>query len=202
MTAVIASIHFIAIFCGYVFGSIPFGLVVTRIFGQGDIRKIGSGNIGATNVLRTGSKLLALSTLLLDSGKGAVPALILGAIDPLAGIIGGGFAVIGHNYPIWLKFNGGKGVATTMGVLTAIAWPVGIAVCATWVLTAFLFRISSLAALVALSMSPIYSWWMSDDLEVAALATLLAILSMLRHRENIVRLMKGQETKFGNKKKS
>ena len=194
----IAPIHFIAIICGYVFGSIPFGLVITRLTGQGDIRKSGSGNIGATNVLRTGNKMLALATLLLDSGKGAAAALLLGSFDPLAGLIGGGFAVIGHNFPIWLKFFGGKGVATTLGVLIALAWPVGVVACITWILIAFLFRISSLAALVALSTSPFYAWWIADDLELTALATLLAILSLLRHHENIVRLMSGQESKIGN----
>lgn len=198
MTNDIASIHFVAIFCGYIFGSIPFGLVITRLSGQGDIRKIGSGNIGATNVLRAGNKILALATLLLDASKGAAVTLILGFIDPLAGIIGGGFAVIGHNFPIWLKFVGGKGVATTIGVLIAVAWPVGLTVCVTWILTAAVYRISSLAALVALSISPIYAWWLADDLVIITLATLLAILSLLRHRENIVRLVKGQESKIGH----
>ena len=198
MTIDITPIHYIAIICGYIVGSIPFGLVITRLTGQGDIRKIGSGNIGATNVLRTGNKRLALATLLLDSSKGAAAAMLLGSFDPLAGLIGGGLAVIGHNFPIWLKFVGGKGVATTLGVLIALAWPVGIAACITWILIAFLFRISSLAALVALSISPFYAWWLADDLGLTALATLLAVLSLLRHHENIVRLMNGQESRIGN----
>ena len=161
MTIEIAAVHIIAIICGYLVGSIPFGLVLTRLAKLGDIRDIGSGNIGATNVLRTGNKMLALATLMLDSGKGAAAALILGSSDPLAGLIGGGMAILGHNFPVWLKFKGGKGVATTLGVLTAVAWPVGVAACVTWMVTAFLFRFSSLAALVALAASPIYAWWLA-----------------------------------------
>ena len=198
----ITPFHFFAIFCGYLFGSIPFGLVLTRLARKDDIRKIGSGNIGATNVLRTGNRTLALATLLLDSGKGAAAALTFGYFDPWAGLIGGGFSVIGHNFPVWLKFRGGKGVATTLGVLIALDWPVGIAVCTTWILIVSLFRISSLAALVALSISPIYAWWLTDDPGVIVLASLLAVLSLLRHRENIARLMKGQESRIGNNKKT
>jgi glycerol-3-phosphate acyltransferase PlsY len=195
----IVPVHFIAIICGYLVVSIPFGLVLTRLAKLGDIRDIGSGNIGATNVLRTGNKMLALATLLLDSGKGAAAALILGSFDPLAGLIGGGMAILGHNFPVWLKFKGGKGVATTMGVLIALAWPVGIAACATWMLTAFLFRISSLAALVALATTPVCAWWLADP-GLTVLAALLAILSFIRHHENIARLMKGQESKIGTQK--
>lgn len=197
MTIEIAAVHIIAIICGYLVGSIPFGLVLTRLAKLGDIRDIGSGNIGATNVLRTGNKMLALATLLLDSAKGAAAALIIGSFDPLAGLIGGGMAILGHNYPVWLKFKGGKGVATTLGVLIALAWPVGIAACATWMLTAFLFRISSLAALVALATSPVFAWLLADP-ELTALAALLAILSFIRHHENIARLMKGKETKISD----
>jgi glycerol-3-phosphate acyltransferase PlsY len=197
----IVLVHFIAIICGYLVGSIPFGLVLTRLARLGDIRDIGSGNIGATNVLRTGNKMLALATLLLDSGKGAAAALILGSFDPLAGLIGGGMAILGHNFPVWLKFKGGKGVATTMGVLIALAWPVGIAACATWMLTAFLFRISSLAALVALATTPVCAWWLADP-GLTVLAALLAILSFIRHHENIARLMKGQESKIGTQKEN
>ena len=195
----IAPIHFIAIACGYLVGSVPFGLVLTRLAGLGDIRGIGSGNIGATNVLRTGNKMLALATLLLDSGKGAAAALILGSFDPPAGLIAGGMAILAHNFPVWLKFKGGKGVATTMGVLIALAWPVGIAACTTWMLTAFLFRISSLAALVALATTPVCAWWLADP-GLTVLAALLAILSFIRHHENIARLMKGQESKIGTQK--
>ena len=197
MVTEILPAHVIAIICGYLVGSVPFGLVLTRIAKLGDIRDIGSGNIGATNVLRTGNKMLALATLLLDSGKGAAAALILGSFDPLYGLIGGGMAILGHNFPIWLKFKGGKGVATTLGVLIALAWPVGIAACATWMLTAFVFRISSLAALVALATSPVCAWWLLADPGLTILAALLAILSFIRHHENIARLMKGKETKIG-----
>ncbi len=199
MEGELAPIHFLALLAGYLIGSVPFGLVLTRLAGLGDIREIGSGNIGATNVLRTGNKPLALATLLLDTGKGAAAALILLTIDPLAGLVGGGAAILGHNFPVWLKFKGGKGVATTLGVLISVAWPVGLAACATWLLTAIIFRYSSLAALVALSASPFYAWWLTG-VEVAMLAALLALLSVVRHHENIARLLKGEESKIGRKK--
>lgn len=192
-------IHLGALIAGYLIGSVPFGLVLTRLAGLGDVRDIGSGNIGATNVLRTGSKPLALATLLLDSGKGAAAALLLAAFDPLAGLIGGGGAILGHNFPVWLKFKGGKGVATTLGVLIAVAWPVGLAACTTWVVTAAIFRYSSLAALVALLASPFYAWGMGLP-QVAVLAALLALLSIIRHHENISRLLKGEESKISKKK--
>lgn len=197
----LAPIHGIALLAGYLLGSIPFGLVLTRLAGLGDIREIGSGNIGATNVLRTGNKPLALATLLLDSGKGAIAVLVLGAVDPLAGLIAGGAAIIGHNFPVWLKFKGGKGVATTLGVLIAVAWPVGLAACATWLVTAALFRFSSLAALVALSAAPVFSWWLSS-FEVTCLAAFLAVLAIIRHHENIARLTRGEESKIGRRKDS
>jgi glycerol-3-phosphate acyltransferase PlsY len=199
MMAELGPVHLVALLAGYLIGSVPFGLVLTRLAGLGDIRDIGSGNIGATNVLRTGNKLLALATLLLDSGKGAAAALTLASIDPLAGLIGGGAAILGHNFPIWLKFKGGKGVATTLGVLFAVAWPVGLAACATWVATAAVFRYSSLSALLALAASPAYAWWLASP-EVALLAALLALLSIIRHHENIARLLKGEESKIGAKK--
>ena len=192
-------IHLIAFLSGYLLGSIPFGLVLTRLARMGDIREIGSGNIGATNVLRTGNKPLALATLLLDSGKGAVAALILLNLDPLAGLIAGGAAILGHNFPIWLKFKGGKGVATTLGMLIAVAWQVGLGACVTWLFTAIVFRYSSLAALVALSASPFYAWWLIGP-EVTVLAALLAILSIIRHHENVTRLLKGEEPKICGKK--
>jgi len=191
--------HLIALFAGYLIGSVPFGLVLTRLAGLGDIRDIGSGNIGATNVLRTGNKPLAVATLLLDSGKGAAAALILATIDPLAGLIAGGGAIIGHNFPVWLKFKGGKGVATTLGVLIAVAWPVGLGACATWLAAAAVFRYSSLSALIALAAAPLYAWWLGQP-DVAVLAAALAILSIIRHHENIARLLKGEESKIGKKK--
>jgi len=191
--------HLIALLAGYLIGSVPFGLVLTRLAGLGDIRDIGSGSIGATNVLRTGNKPLALATLLLDSGKGAAAALILSTIDPLAGLIAGGGAILGHNFPLWLKFKGGKGVATTLGVLITVAWPVGLAACATWLAAAAIFRYSSLSALIALSAAPFYAWWLASP-GVAVLAAFLAVLSIIRHHENIARLLKGEEPKIGKKK--
>ncbi|NFV81318.1 glycerol-3-phosphate 1-O-acyltransferase PlsY [Magnetospirillum aberrantis] len=186
---------------GYLLGSIPFGLVLTRLAGLGDIRQIGSGNIGATNVLRTGRKGLALATLLLDGGKGAIAvglawALLGGGNAPL---VAGFAAVLGHNFPVWLKFKGGKGVATTFGTLIAAAWPVGLAACLTWLVVAFLFRISSLSALVALAASPVYAWFLAGP-QAAVMAAGLAVLGFVRHHTNIVRLLKGEEPRIGAKK--
>ena len=192
----------IAAVLGYLLGSVPFGLVLTRAAGI-DLRSIGSGNIGATNVLRTGRKGLALATLLLDSGKGAIAALLAlgltGSVE--VSISAGFFAVLGHNFPIWLNFHGGKGVATTLGVLIATSWPVGLAACATWLLVAAIFRYSSLAALVALVAAPAYAWTLATPLHTAMAAT-LALLAILRHRDNIGRLIAGTEGKIGGKKKS
>jgi len=188
---------------GYLLGSIPFGLVLTKAAGLGDIRDMGSGNIGATNVLRTGNKGLAALTLLLDSGKGAAAALVFthlvagGGVD--AGLIAGGMAIVGHNFPVWLKFKGGKGVATTLGVLLAVAWPVGLAACATWALAAAVFRYSSLAALLALGLAPLWGWLLAD-MRIALLAAMLALLAIWRHSDNIRRLLGGEESKIGNKK--
>lgn len=185
---------------GYTLGSIPFGLVLARIAGYGDIRQIGSGNIGATNVLRTGNKPLALATLILDSGKGAAAALLLAYfLAPTAGIVAGVAAVFGHNFPIWLKFKGGKGVATTLGTLIAIAWPVGLGACLTWLLVALVSRISSLSALIALASAPAYAYFL--QLPHAALAAAaLALLGWVRHHENIRRLLTGNEPRIGQKK--
>jgi glycerol-3-phosphate acyltransferase PlsY len=185
---------------GYLLGSIPFGLVLTRLAGLGDIRAIGSGNIGATNVLRTGNKGLAAATLILDSGKGAFAAWLAGTyVSPEAGAVAGLFAVLGHNFPVWLKFKGGKGVATTLGVLLAVAWPVGLAACLTWVAMAAAFRYSSLAALVALALSPFYALIWSD-VWVTVTALILGVLAILRHRANIQRLVTGTEPRIGRKK--
>jgi len=185
---------------GYLLGSIPFGLVLTRMAGLGDIRTIGSGNIGATNVLRTGNKGLAAATLILDSGKGAFAALAAAALaSPDAAAVAGLFAVLGHNFPVWLNFKGGKGVATTLGVLLAVSWPVGVAACATWLVVAAIFRYSSLAALVALALSPFYALIWSDSW-VTVTALILAVLAIIRHRANIQRLVTGAEPKIGKKK--
>ena len=193
---------FAAIVGGYLLGSIPFGLVLVRLAGLGDIRAIGSGNIGATNVLRTGRKGLALATLLLDGGKGAIAVLLArfllsDEIVPLAGFA----AVLGHNFPIWLNFKGGKGVATTIGTLMAASWPVGVACCFTWLVVAGLFRISSLSALVALALSPIFAFYFADW-TFAAMALGMAILGFIRHHQNIRRLLKGEEPKIGAKKET
>jgi glycerol-3-phosphate acyltransferase PlsY len=188
-----------AAFLGYLLGSIPFGLVLTKVAGLGDIRQIGSGNIGATNVLRTGNKPLAAATLLLDGGKGAVAALIAAHFSPLLAVIAGGAALIGHLFPVWLGFKGGKGVATTLGTLLAINWMVGIAACLTWLAVAFGFRISSLSALVAVALSPFYAFVLGSWPQVI-FAAFAAILVWIRHRENISRLLAGTEPRIGRKK--
>lgn len=189
-----------ALIAGYLLGSVPFGLVITRLAGAGDLRAIGSGNIGATNVLRTGRKDLAFATLVLDSGKGAIAVLIAMAWGPEVTLAAGFGAVVGHLFPVWLKFKGGKGVATTLGAIIALAWPVGAACCATWLLVAALFRYSSLAGLLSIAAAPAYSWWLLGDLQMVELTALLAVLVWYKHHENIRRLMKGQETKIGQKK--
>ncbi len=194
-------VHGIAALLGYALGSVPFGLVLTRLAGLGDIRTIGSGNIGATNVLRTGNRFLALLTLICDSGKGAAAAVAAAHFwGAEAGLVAGFAAVVGHNFPVWLKFKGGKGVATTLGVLIVAAWPVGVAACAIWLLVAGMFRYSSLAALVALAASPGVAYWMGLK-PVAVMAVGLAVLAIIRHHQNIARLMRGEESRIGGKKK-
>lgn len=183
---------------GYLAGSVPFGLILTKLFGAGDLRAIGSGNIGATNVLRTGRKGLAAATLLLDGLKGAL-VVLLGATQNIdVAAVAGIAAVAGHNFPVWLKFKGGKGVATTVGVLLAASLPVGAAFCGTWIAVAVLSRYSSLAALVALAASPFYALWMSNP-SVTVMATILAILGIARHHANIRRLLRGEESRIGQK---
>ena len=190
----------IAAAVGYLAGSIPFGLIFTRLAGLGDIRSVGSGNIGATNVLRSGNKALAATTLLFDGGKGAAAVLAVhGLLGVDAGLIAGLASVVGHNFPVWLRFRGGKGVATTLGVLFGVAWPVGLVACLVWLAAAFLFRFSSLAALIALGTSPFTAWWLADQ-PVAWLAALLALLAFVRHRANIRRLIEGNESKIGGAK--
>ncbi|HYF23280.1 MAG TPA: glycerol-3-phosphate 1-O-acyltransferase PlsY [Caulobacteraceae bacterium] len=190
---------------GYLLGSIPFGVLITRMGGLGDIRQVGSGNIGATNVLRTGRKDLALLTLLGDGGKGIVAVLIArwlseGHHDVVA--IAGGAAFLGHLFPVWLKFKGGKGVATFFGVLLTVAWPVGLLAAATWLIMAAVFRMSSLAALTAAALSPVFALMVDrhDSFVVAHLALFMAVLIFVRHRENIGRLLKGTEPRIGAKK--
>lgn len=184
---------------GYLLGSIPFGLILTRLSGHGDIRKIGSGNIGTTNVLRAGGKGLAALTLLLDGGKGAAAVLLAGIWGPdmqLAAALG---AVLGHMFPVWLAFRGGKGMATALGVLLALAWPVGVAACATWLAVALLLRYSSLSALLAVAAAPLYAWLFRRDLQLVELCIILAVLVWARHHANIRRLATGQEPKIGAK---
>jgi acyl phosphate:glycerol-3-phosphate acyltransferase len=183
----------------YLAGSIPFGLLVTRALGLGDVRRIGSGNIGATNVLRTGNKGAAAATLLLDAAKGAVPLLLARAyVDEPAAQIAGLGAFLGHLFPVWLKFRGGKGVATFLGVVLALAWPVGLIACATWLLVAFTARISSLSALVAAAMTPVWLWVLGPR-EAAWLGAVLAALVLVRHHANIRRLIAGTEPRIGSK---
>jgi len=187
----------------YLLGAIPFGLLLTRRAGLGDLRQIGSGNIGATNVLRTGHKRLAALTLLLDGGKGAAAVLLARSLAPddlgrdLA-VIAGGAAVIGHLFPVWLRFRGGKGMATGLGVWLALAWPVGLAACATWLAVAALTRYSSLASLIAIGAAPVYALALADG-QRAQLGLLLAVLIILRHHTNIRRLVTGREPKIGQR---
>ena len=185
---------------GYLLGSIPFGLVLTKLAGLGDIRQMGSGNIGATNVLRTGNKLLAALTLILDGAKGAAAVLIAAQFGPDMAVLAGAGAFLGHLFPVWLKFRGGKGVATFLGVMLAIAWPVGIACCLTWLAVALVLRYSSLAALIAAAAAPILAL-AAHRPELAAAFAVMIIVIFWRHRSNIARLLKGEEPKLGGKKK-
>lgn len=182
---------------GYLLGSVPFGVLLTRALGLGDLRSIGSGNIGATNVLRTGNKGAALATLLLDGGKGAAAVLLarwLGGES--AALVAGGAAFLGHLYPVWLGFRGGKGVATFLGTVIALAWPLGLGLCAIWLLTAALSRISSLSALVAAASAPVLALATGQP-GLAAVTLFMAALIFLRHHENIARLRAGTEPRIG-----
>ncbi len=186
---------------GYLLGSIPFGLLLTRAAGLGDIRAIGSGNIGATNVLRTGSKKLAAATLLLDAGKGAAAVLLAHALADLpfrhdAALWAGLGAVVGHLFPVWLAFRGGKGVATGYGVLIAAAWPVGLAAGAVWLIAAKLLRISSLAALLSFALAPVFAWALADS-GVVKLTLAIGVLVFIGHHANIRRLLAGTEPRIG-----
>jgi len=185
---------------GYLLGSIPFGIVITKTFGLGDLRKIGSGNIGATNVLRTGNKAAAAATLVLDGAKGAIAVLIARFVldSETAAIVAGGTAFLGHLYPVWLKFKGGKGVATFLGTLIALAWPLGLAACATWLVAAAVGRISSLSALVAAAAAVPLAYLLGDQAYMPVTA-LMAVLIFLRHRANIERILAGTEPRIGKK---
>jgi glycerol-3-phosphate acyltransferase PlsY len=183
----------------YLLGSVPFGIVMARAFGLGDLRKIGSGNIGATNVLRTGNKPAAALTVILDAGKGAVAVLLARAlVGPDAAQIAALAAFLGHCFPVWLRFRGGKGVATFLGTLLALYWPMGLACCATWLVMAAATRYSSAAALLSAALSPLFAVLMGRS-EYLVLTTLLALVVWVRHRPNLRRLKDGTETKIGQK---
>jgi glycerol-3-phosphate acyltransferase PlsY len=185
--------------CAYLLGSVPFGMVMARLFGLGDLRQIGSGNIGATNVLRTGNKTAAALTLVLDAAKGGIAVVIARmALGADAAQIAGFAAFLGHCYPVFLGFRGGKGVATFLGTLLALAWPVGLAACATWAAVAALSRISSLSALVAAALSPIWALALGHA-DATAMMLGLALLIGLRHDANIRRLIAGTEPRIGRK---
>ena len=184
----------------YLVGSIPFGLLLARAMGLGNLREIGSGNIGATNVLRTGSKKAAALTLLLDAVKGAVHLLIArNLLGEDAAQVAGLAAFLGHLFPVWIGFRGGKGVATFLGVVLALAWPVGVAACMTWLVVAYATRYSSLSALVAAALSPVWAWMLGYQ-QTVGLILLLVVLIFLRHHENISRLIAGTESRIGAKK--
>jgi glycerol-3-phosphate acyltransferase PlsY len=179
----------------YLVGSIPFGLVLTRLAGYGDIRRIGSGNIGATNVLRTGSKGLAAATVLLDAGKGALAVLVAERFGPDMAAIAAICSFVGHLFPIWLGFKGGKGVATSAGILLALAWPVGVVALAVWLVMAFALRYSSVAALSACAAAVIAAWLLVDE-QRFLVTVVLALLVVLKHHQNIRRLLRGEESKI------
>lgn len=189
----------LAALAGYLLGSIPFGMVIARVMGLGNLRDIGSGNIGATNVLRTGNKGAAALTLIFDVGKGAVAVLAARAmIGEDAAQIAGIGAFLGHLFPIWLRFRGGKGVATSLGIVLALYWPLGLAACATWLVVAALMRMSSLAALVTAALVPLWMLLLEHS-EMLLLGAILAILIYLRHADNLGRIKAGTEPKIGRK---
>ncbi|MCG6115796.1 MAG: glycerol-3-phosphate 1-O-acyltransferase PlsY [Mesorhizobium sp.] len=188
----------LAILFGYLLGSIPFGLVLTRMGGLGDLRQIGSGNIGATNVLRTGNKGLAALTLILDALKGTAAVLIAGQWGYDLALIAGLFAFLGHLFPVWLGFRGGKGVATYLGVLAPIVWQAALAFAAAWLLVAAVMRYSSLAALVAAVVAPLALFWLGH-VDAAVLFALMTVIIYFKHSQNISRLLNGTESRIGSK---
>ncbi len=194
--------YFISAFVfGYLLGSIPFGVVLTRLAGLGDIRNVGSGNIGATNVLRTGNKVLAVATLLLDGGKGTLAVLLALTYGPTLAVIAGAGAFLGHLFPIWLGFKGGKGMATYMGIVLALDWMIGLMALGTWLIVAALSRYSSLAALATALLTPAYFWFAGESL-YGELMAFLSVLVFIRHHQNIRRLLDGSESKIGGRSKA
>lgn len=191
----------VALVVGYLFGSIPFGIILTRLAGGPDLRSIGSGNIGATNVLRTGNKKLAAATLAGDMLKGTVAVLVGSYVigGPQAALAAGVGAFLGHVFPVWLRFRGGKGVATYIGVLLGVKAVVALAFCAIWLGLAWLFRYSSLSALVASLLTPLLLWWWAGMPQAAVVMAALTVLLWIMHRENIARLLAGREGKIGQK---
>lgn len=190
---------FVLVFAiGYLLGSIPFGLLLTKLAGTTDLRSIGSGNIGATNVLRTGRKDLAAATLLLDALKGTAAVMIGGLIGnaPEPAMIAGLGAFLGHIFPVWLKFRGGKGVATYIGLLVGLFWPAAVVFCLIWLATAVTTRYSSLSALIASFVVPIFLWWFGHSV-LASLFVVVTLLLWFKHRENIRRLQAGTESRIG-----
>lgn len=201
-----APLLLVALMLGYLLGSIPFGLLLTRAAGLGDIRDIGSGNIGATNALRTGNRWVAIGTLIGDAGKGAVAVLISGLLAAQTSAdqtwmlsLAALGAFLGHLYPVWLGFKGGKGISTLIGILLALYWPVGLLFCATWAVVALVSRYSSLSALVATLLMPVYLAWL-DRWELVSLSVVLVALVYIAHRGNIGRLLSGTEPRIGQKK--
>jgi len=186
---------------GYGLGSIPVGLLLTRLAGLGDIRQIGSGNIGATNVLRTGKKGIAALTMVLDIGKATAAVLIAKMFGPDMAVLAAAGAVLGHMFPIWLKFQGGKGVAPALGVILGLAWPAGVIMFVVWAVMLVLFRISSLAALVAAVATPVATKFLASP-QVFEFSLFMVMLVIIRHRENIARLVQGKEPKVGGGKKN
>ena len=190
---------------GYFIGSIPFGLVLTKMAGYGDIRKIGSGNIGATNVLRTGNKTLALLTVLCDASKAGIAAvvaqhLVSENLSVTASLIAGAFGVLGHNFPVWLKFKGGKGVASTFGFILATCWPLALIALGIWLIMAFTFKYSSLSAITAAALVPVFSCFFAPSTEYTLVYTAIVVLVIVRHHANIKRLLNGEESKIKLKK--
>ncbi len=196
----------------YLIGSIPFGLFLTRLAGLGELRDIGSGNIGATNVLRTGRKGLAATTLLLDGAKGTLPVFAAGIYGPDYQFVAGAAVVVGHVFPVWLRFRGGKGVATSLGVLFGLTWPIALLACAVWLAVAAAFRYSSLAAIVALPVAPValhymlvlqrgghLPYWLPGEPQNVTLLAAIAAVVVLRHHANIARLVRRQEPRIGRK---